>query len=87
MKKSTVEKRRPSRTPPKPASAEPRRKVTTITRSTSMPMKLAASRSWAVARIAAPKRVLNTKRSRPTMRSTASAMRTSAITGVATLPI
>src|SRR2546429_211793 len=39
-----------------PASAEATKKVTRITRSTSMPMKVAASRSWAVARMALPNR-------------------------------
>ena len=43
------------KTPAAPASAEPMKNVTTITRSTSMPIIAAASRSNAVARIAFPR--------------------------------
>ncbi len=44
-------------TPAAPASAEPSTKVNTITRSMSMPIIAAASRSYEVARIALPSRV------------------------------
>ena len=44
-------------TPAAPASAEPMKNVTTMTRSTSIPIIAAASRSKAVARIALPSRV------------------------------
>ena len=44
----------PLKTPAAPASAEPMKNVTTITRSTSMPIIAAASRSNEVARIALP---------------------------------
>ena len=44
-------------TPAAPASAEPMKNVDAITRSTSMPIIAAASRSYEVARIALPMRV------------------------------
>ena len=49
------------RTPPAPASAEPMTNVNTITRSMSIPIIAAASRSNDVARIALPVRVLLTR--------------------------
>ena len=52
---------RPTITPAAPASAEPMKNAMTITRSTSMPIIAAASRSYAVARIAFPTRVYDTK--------------------------
>ena len=50
----TRSKTSPTMTPAAPARAEPSRNVTTITRSTSMPIIAAASRSCEVARIARP---------------------------------
>ena len=61
-------------TPAAPASAEPMKKVATITRSTSMPIIAAPSRSNAVARIAFPSRVRPTKSVSATIRATAEEM-------------
>ena len=58
-------------TPAAPASAEPMKKVDTITRSTSIPIIDAASRSYAVARIALPSRVRATSSVRPTISANA----------------
>ena len=68
-----------------PARADATKKVTRITRSTSMPMKVAASRSWAVARMALPNRVRKTKASRATISATAATNSASPVSGVTTL--
>ncbi len=52
-----------------------------------MPMKVAASRSWAVARMALPKRVRKTKASRATIRATATTKSISPVNGVSTLAV
>ena len=70
----------PTITPAAPASAEPMKKVETITRSTSIPIIAAASRSKAVARIALPSRVLRDKQ----RQQRSSAPPTSAITMIRT---
>ena len=54
---ATVGTRRANSTPAAPASAEPSTNANTITRSMSMPIIAAASRSYDVARIALPVRV------------------------------
>src|SRR5919201_578416 len=60
----------PLKTPAAPASAEPMKNVATITRSTSMPIIAAASRSNEVARIALPSCVFRTKSVNPTISTT-----------------
>jgi hypothetical protein len=54
MKWNTWLKRSPNITPAAPARREPMKKVVAITRSVSIPIIAAASRSYEVARIAFP---------------------------------
>ena len=54
MKWKTFWKTSPNITPATPASAEPMKKTVEITRSTSIPIISAASRSKATARLALP---------------------------------
>jgi hypothetical protein len=61
MKWKICVKTSPNITPAAPASAEPMKKVDAITRSASIPIIIAASRSYAVARIAFPSRERRTK--------------------------
>ena len=58
-------------TPAAPASAEPTKKVVAMTRSGSMPIIAAASRSNETARIAFPNRVQRTSARSATIRTTA----------------
>ena len=54
--------------------ADPTAKTVTIVRSTSIPIRRAAGRFWAIARIARPVRECRTNRPRPPIRSAAIAM-------------
>ena len=62
MKWNTWLKSKPNITPAAPARNEPKKKVDAITRSVSMPIIDAASRSYDVARIALPTRVRATRK-------------------------
>ena len=74
-------------TPAAPASAEPRTNVKTITRSMSMPIIAAASRSYEVARIALPVRVLLTRNHSTTISTNAETIVMIRSSGTCTLPM
>ena len=74
-------------TPAAPASAEPSTKVKTITRSMSMPIIAAASRSYDVARIAFPVRVLLTRNQSTAMSTNAETMMMSRTSEIRTPPM
>ena len=74
-------------TPAAPASAEPITNVNTITRSMSMPIIAAASRSNDVARIALPVRVRVTSIQSRTMSTNAETIVMIRISGMCTLPM
>ena len=70
-----------------PASVPPMMNVITTTRSTSIPMRLAISRSWATARIDLPVRVRCTNSSSTTITTIEVTTTTGTILSKLTLPI
>ena len=84
---AAVGTRRANITPAAPASAEPITNVKTITRSMSMPIIAAASRSNDVARMALPVRVRVTRIQSTTIRTKAETIVMMRMSGMWTLPI